>query len=238
MVTLGDAIGRVQSIVDDTAGKFYTTTEITNWINDGLRDLARRAEDLMSFDTSITIVANTAKYALPADVIRVHRAEFVPTGSVQAYPIQATTYQEMDTIWGTNQSTPSAYPSFFVIWGFPGGTGASAHKIQFYPVPSQGGTLNLFYYRQPYRFLDPVAHSGELVKELEVVAGWDDLVVIYAEAEALRKARDDRWMTVRQMYEGQIDYVMNVTQQWHDQQQFISTASRLRQPFWLYDFGE
>jgi len=233
---LSDAIRRVRSKVDETTVRFWTDTEITDWINDGLRDIARRAEDLQSFNTSVSAVVGTAKYALPSDVVRVHRVEFVPTGSTQTYPVRPSTYQEMDQVWGINQVQQSSYPSFFVIFGYPGGTGASAHQIQCYPVPAQTGTFNIIYYRLPYRFLDPIANPGELAKSLEVVEGWDDAVVEYAGYQALKKDRNPLWKDMKEEYEEKMQYLIDVTRQWHDQQRFVMTSTMMGQPQWLYEF--
>lgn len=239
-VTLQEAITRVRSNFDEDTASFLSNDDITYWVNDGLRDVARKSENLWVFDTSIAITANVNIYSLPTDIIRIHRGEFVPTGSIQTYPVVGSTQQEMDQIWGINQQTPSSYPSFFVMRGYPGGaTGTgrdSTFKIQLYPIPSQTGTLNLYYFRMPYRFLPPVANPGELAKFLDVPDGWDDLPVLYAEFNALRKDRDDRWQQVKQFYDEQLQYMLNVSREWHDNPHYFTTATRVAQPSWLTDF--
>src|SRR5215471_8104014 len=177
-ITLTDAIRRIRSGLDEPATPtllnppatnpptpaLYTDTEITDWINDALRDIARRTEGLVTFDTSITITAyvpvpgqSAPTYPLPTDVIRINRIEFVPQGAInQTYPLQASTQQQMDQVWGTYQQNPASYPQFWVTRGYPGGSGRNQHVLQIYPVPSQGGTLQIFYYRQPVRIQDPV----------------------------------------------------------------------------------
>lgn len=240
--TLADVIRRSRSIIDESLAIFWTDTELTDWINDGLRDMARRAEDLLDYNTSIAAVAGSATYPLPADVIRVHRIEFVPINSTQTYPIQASSYQEMDQVWGIYQLQQSSYPSFFVIRGFPGGgqSGSNDSRLmaQFYPVPAQSGTFNIFYYRLPYRFLDPITHPEELAKTVELPEGWDDLLVMYAEYNALRKSREERWKDAKAMYEEKIEFLINVTRDYHDQGHFFITANRTNVPSWLYSFGE
>lgn len=237
-VTLQDVIRRVREDIDEPTAHLWTDTGITDWINDGARDLSRKAEDLMVFDTSIAVVAGTAKYALQSDLIRVHRMEFVPSGSTQTYPLTPSSHGEMDGIWGINQSQASAYPSFFVTIGYPGGTGTSAMKVQLFPVPSASGTLNVFYYKLPYRFLDPEANAVELAKSLEVPEGWDDLVVLYAQYRAMRKDRDPRWQEAKQLYDEQLDHLINVTRFYHDQEQMMTVASRAGVPNWLTEWWE
>lgn len=240
--TLSDVIRRSRSVIDEPTTAFWTDTEITDWINDGARDIARRAEELLNFSTSINAVAGVATYSLPSDIIRVHRMEFVPLNSTQTYPIQASSYQEMDQVWGINQLIQSSYPSFFVIRGYPGGSqsGTSDSRLmaQFYPVPAQSGTFNIFYYRLPYRFLDPIANTQELTKPVELPEGWDDLLVMYAEFNALRKGREERWKDAKAMYEEKVDQLINVTRDYHDQGHYFITANRTNVPSWLYSFGD
>lgn len=235
---LADYLTRIRSVIDEPTARFWTNAELTNWVNDGARDMARRAEDLITFDTSIVIVANTAVYALPPDVIRIHRCEFVPVNSTQTYPVRASSQDEMDQIWGTYQANPASYPSWFVTRGYPGGGGSSSFKIQFYPVPSQPGTMNLYYYKLPLRIGNPDMDLSQLTVNVDCPEGWDDLIIQYVEWRALRKTRDPRWQDSYQMYNENFDYLLNVTRFYHDQQQVISTASRSMVPQWLTEWPE
>lgn len=237
-VALGDYIRRVRSIVDEPEQRFWTDTEITDWVNDGARDLARKAEDLLTFDTTISIVANVSVYPLPANTIRIHRAEFVPTGSTQQYPIRASSQDEMDQIWGTYQQNPSSYPSWFVTRGYPGGSGSSTFDIQFYPVPAQTGTINLFYYKMPARIGDPIATPANLALTIDLPEGWDDLILLYVEWRALRKSKDPRWQEAYQLYGEQLDYLLNITRYFHDQQQVMTSFARTSQPSWLTEWPD
>lgn len=234
-ITLADALLRIRSNIDEPVTQFWTDTELTNWVNDACRDIARRAEDLLTFDTTLAIVAGQYIYTLPTGIIRIHRGEFVPTGSTQTYPVTASSQAEMDQIWGINQQSQSSYPSYFVTLGYPGGVGSALFRLQLYPVPAQTGTLNLFYYALPYRFLDPIANPPELAKSVMVPEGWDDLVVMYASAWALRKTRDDRWKDDIQVYESKVQELIDVSRYFHDQAQTVLTSSRLNVPQWLYD---
>jgi|SRR5262245_48107177 len=232
-VALSEYIRRSRSVLDEPSSRFWTDAELTDWINDGARDLARRAEDLLTYDQTITITPSIAVYTLPPDVIRIHRAEFVPSGSTQTYPIRASSQDEMDQVWGTYQANPASYPSWMVTRGYPGGSGASAFQIQFYPVPAQAGTINLYYYKMPRRLL-----STETTLTIDLPEGWDDLILQYVEWRALRKTKDPRWQEAYQLYKENLDYLLNITRFYHDQQQVISTASRTLVPQWLTEWPE
>jgi hypothetical protein len=256
-ITLNDAIRRVRSAVDEPAiptlanppltnppqPRFYTDTEITDWINDGLRDVSRRAEDLITFDATIVINPyipvpgqSAPTYPLQNDVIRIQRIEFVPTGAInQTYPLIASTQQQMDQVWGTYQQNPASYPQFWVTRGYPGGSGRNAFVLQIYPVPSQGGTLQLFYYRNPTRIPDPVAAPSNYLVTLDIVEGWDDAVVEFATYKALQKARNPEWQERKKEYEEKVNQMIDVTRSWTDQPSYVSYGTRFM-PSWLTEW--
>jgi hypothetical protein len=255
-ITLNDAIRRVRAELNEPSlptvanpsinppmPRLYTDTEITDWINDALRDLARRTEGLVTFDTSITIApyvpvpgVSAPVYPLPGDVIRVNRIEFVPTGAInQTYPLQASTQQQMDQVWGTYQQNPASYPQFWVTRGYPGGSGRNQHVLQIYPVPSQGGTLQIFYYRQPTRIPDPVATPNNYASELDCIEGWDDLVVDFATFKAFQKQRNPEWKDLKAAYEEKVQQMVDVTRSWTDQPSYMTFGTRFM-PSWLTEW--
>ncbi len=256
-VTLSDAIRRVRSNLDEpayptlptssaTEGPYpamYTDTELTDWINDGLRDVSRRAEDLITFDTTITIPpytplpgASAPTYALQTDVVRIQRIEFIPTGAInQTYPMQASTQQQMDQVWGTYQQNPASYPQFWVTRGYPGGSGRNEFLLQIYPVPSQGGTLQVYYYRQPTRFTDPVANPAQYALTLDIVEGWDDMVVDFATYKGLQKARNPEWQERKKEYEEKVAQIIDVTRAWTDQPSYMTFGTQFM-PSWLTEW--
>lgn len=213
----------------NNGGGFWTPTQIDRWINEAQRDIARRAETIQDISTSIPIFPGIPKYQLPADVIRVHRVEFIPVqngspSGYQIYPVQLTTYDEMDQRWGVIQNQQMSYPAFACMWGAP-----PTLQMQFFPVPSQPGNINIFYYRVPKTLTD----DNDV---LEVPTGWEDLVALYAEYVARRKDRDPTWQDAKTLYEERLIEFGNVTRQWHDQAQQISIGTSAV-PQWLYDFG-
>jgi hypothetical protein len=214
--------------LDDPNNNFWSTSELNTWINEGARDIARRAESLVSFSSTIAIVAGTQTYSAPTNTVQIHRLEYIPTGSTQTYPIFPSTYEEMDQLWGIYQSIQSAYPSYFVTRGWANGIGSDALTIVLYPVPSQAGTLNVFYYRLP----TAAVADGDTV---EIPEGWQDLVALYCESVARRKAKDPTWQEARQMYEDELKNLIDVTRFYHDSSSAIITRTGAV-PAWLYEF--
>lgn len=228
MSTLLELRTAVRAVLDEVSARFWPDSQLNIWINGGCRDIARKAEVIQQFNTSISAVAGTAKYPLPTDVIRVHRVEFVPTGQNQIYTLMASTDQEMDQVWGINQNQQGIYPQYFTIWGYPGGAGAAALTLKLYPVPSQPGTLNVYYYSVP----------TTLVADTDVATiptGWQDIVAMYCEYNARRKDRDPTWQDVKKMYDDKIEELVESSRQWHDQAGSVSVGMS-NVPSWLYSF--
>jgi hypothetical protein len=199
--------------------------ELDNWINEGLRDVARRTETLLDFNTSTQILPNQAKTPVPRDVIRIHRVEFCPIGASQVYPVNPSTYQEMDQYWGVFPMQQRSYPYYYVLWGFP-----PSLTMQLYPVPSQAGNLNIYYYRLP----KALVNDGDVA---EIPEGWHDLVVLYCEVIAKRKDRDSSWSDAKDMYESSVSEMIDKTRQWHDQARTIYVGTNAV-PEWLYGGSE
>jgi hypothetical protein len=257
-VSLLDAIYRVRAELDEPAypslpnstanpasspqARFFTDTELTAWLYQGLRDISRRAEDLITKDQTITIPAWTGSgptaWPLLGDVIRINRVEFVPAlQNNQIYRVEPSTQNEMDQIWGTYQQNTSSYPRWYVLLGYPGGSGRNQFLIQLYPVPAQAGTLNVYYYRTPTPLTDPVANPNAYQVTLDIVEGWDDLAVEYAVYKGLQKQRNPEWQARKQEYEMAVAQMIDVTRKFHDQQSYISYGTNML-PSWLVGGGE
>jgi hypothetical protein len=235
-VTLNDIIRRTRSklnepayptapnsTVNNPAPHFYTDFELTDWVNDCCRDIARRSEDLQSI-SQIPTTPGLGAYPAPLDCIRVNRLEFTPSNSTQVYPIDLKTRAEADQYIGFNPNIQSSYPFISWLWGTPGST-VSALRIYFYPVFAQAGNIACWYYRQPTRLNNPVTIPTDYNQTLDYPEGWDDAIVLYAESMALQKARSPEWQTRMQMYDQMIQYLIDISRQWHDQTKQITFLS-------------
>lgn len=257
-IPLSDAINRVRSELNEPVQRLWTDTELTNWINDALRDIARRAETLITVDTTIQIPAygenpsappptyplnigtppnNLGPIVVPAtysDVIRINRVEFqVANDSSQRYPLEVAQKQYLDNIWNIDQLSTMSYPAYYTTNGYPGGVGRNAFTIQLFPNPAQAGFLIIFYYRLPVRILDPVANPSTYNTLLDCIDGWDDMVIDYTCMRALLKRLDERWQIYQALYEAKITNIIDQTRQFHDQPQYF-TYDTMVMP-WAYD---
>lgn len=230
MATLTNLTDDLLSHLDEpVAGRYWTATETTRWLNEGARDVARRAEICPTLDTTVAVVAGTGVYNAPtSNLVRIHRVEYVPTGSTQRYPLRPSTINEMDMVWGVQQTISQSYPMYFVLLGFPGA--ATSLQIQLYPVPSSAGTLRIFYYALP----TPMVAGGD---NLLIPTGWEDLVVMYAEYMCLRKGKDQRWQEAKALYESRLLDMIDKTREYHDQAHAVVTGIGAV-PNWLYEFSD
>lgn len=229
--TLGNCITRTRALLDEAAATFFTDAQIVEWLNDGMRDLARRTESLLHLVT-IETVAGTKVYTIPTAVAigRVHRVVWSNAAGNQ-YPLIAATQQELDPIWGRDQLRAASAPMYYCLQGHPGGTGNSEYKIQVFPVPNVVGTITITAYKLPARF-----STGQTADNVDVLEGWDDLLVYFAFYNGLIKDRNPAWRDIKQVYEEKVQQMMDVSRHYHDQSQFIANGHGSWVPSWLYEF--
>lgn len=95
--TQGELLIDVRERLDEVGtGHQWEDGEIRRWINDGARDIARKCETLLA-TANITGVAGTQTYAMPTNVIRVHRVEWKATGDSAIYPLEYRDYNNADS---------------------------------------------------------------------------------------------------------------------------------------------
>jgi hypothetical protein len=216
-VTYQSALNDLRARLDEKGvARFWADAQLISWIAQGCRDVARRSETLWEYNTGIAAVPSEAEYALPGDVLRLHRIEYVPQASlnpVTVYPLMLSNKYEMDQRWGAAQYLQSIYPTWAVIRGTPGNprnNGSSNLIFQVYPVPSQAGVFRVDYFALPNG-------NPATTDNLEVSGGYEDLPLLWAEAIALRSDRDPRWQESRQLYEQDLAAMIDMTRQLHDQ---------------------
>lgn len=220
--SLTQLLADVRAHIEEPITHKWTDTEVTRWINEGARDIARRAEVLQTrVDVAATI--GQQEYTLPATVIRVYRVEWRPSvGGV--YPLEYRDFNNMDAVWWTNQST-QGQPAIFTMWGYP-----PVLKLVTYPTVNVGGVFKVFYYSLPAEL-----SIGNPAVTLDLPEGWHDLITTYCDYIARRKLNDDRWKDAKATYEQRVGEMMEVTQRWSDQAGAIQGDNGVMLPAWLWD---
>lgn len=210
LAAIEDVRARINETEAQASTGFYTDSDLINWVNEGCRDIARRAECLWEFSTQ-PVSSNVQVYPAPNNIIRIHKIEFSPTNSVLTYPVSPSNILNMDQVWGIQQNIPSSYPSLFSLWGNPPNL-----NIKLFPVPGESGILNIFYFRLP-----AIATISDY---LDIPEGWQDCVVLYCEYIAKRKDGDPLWKDVKMDYEQKLQDLIASTSEYHDQANFIFTG--------------
>ena len=225
-VLLSTALTNVRSLLDEPNPQFWQNSELTNWINEACADIARRVEWKRT-TANITVTEGTQDYTAPEDVYRIYRLEYVPVGSDSqtTYTCEFRGYMEMDQIWGINQQWPASYPLYYTLWKVP-----PSMTIILYPVPAQGGQLNVYYYQQ----ITPASNPD--TDYIDALEGWEDVVYDYAVYRALRKDADPRWQEFKATYEDKIMYMIDSTRTFQDQAGTFSTGQAAL-PEWLVSDG-
>ena len=217
--TLATALTNVRDFLDEPTPQMWTNTQLTAYLNLGQADVQRKAEALRQLVT-IPVVTNTQKYIAPQDILRIYRLEYIPTGSQQTYGLEFRGYNEMDAVWGTYQQYTGAFPSLYTLWAQP-----PALQIVAYPVPSQNGVFQCFYYRQPV----PVANGADT---LDCLPGYESVIYDYAVYRALRQDADPRWQDQFNLYNTNLTSLIDMTRSFTDQPNFFSTGTS-NVPAWL-----
>lgn len=227
-MTLGQAMTAVRSRLGEPTAIAWSDVDLRGWINEGVRDVARRTESLQTTDAYI-LPADTREFVIPAtNLLRVYSAYWADSGNAQMNPLEYRDFNAMDSIWANQQQITSGTPNTYTLWGFP-----PALKLLLYPTPVQAGTLTLHYYIAPAA----LATDGTAdATQLQVVEAYTDLVIEYATYLALRRDRDQRWQEARVAYEDNLQMMQDQTRRWTDQAGTFTSAGNAL-PNWLVDPG-
>lgn len=228
MATLLELRTKARRRLDELTARFWADADLDDWINEGARDLARRAEVLQTTDT-ITAIAGQQQYALPTDVLRVHRVEWSRQGTfdstAQITALEYRPFNTMDSVWWSSQMTTTGDPYWYTMWGYP-----PTLNLILYPVPDEtvAQGLKVYYYRSPAT----ATADGDTV---EVLGGWDDLIVDYCEYSALRKDADPRWQEAKALFEAKVQNLIETSRHWTDQAGTFTTDRAGVLPAWIWD---
>jgi hypothetical protein len=222
VATQAELLNAVRSRLDEATPRFWEDEELRRWVNEGARDVARRAEVLQDVE-NIAVTAGTHEYTLAADLIRVYRVVWKPAGMSNHVPLDYQDFNSMDSA-GWTWTNAQGWPSVFTMWGYPPNL-----KLVLYPKPTSAGSLDVFYYRFPAQL---ALDGSDAASEVDLPNGWEDLVIAYTEMVALRKDANPRWVDSKALYEQGIAEMMERTRRWTDQAGGITTHGGYL-PGWL-----
>lgn len=215
---------KVRRRLDESTARFWTDADLNEWINEGAREVARRAETLQA-TTNISSVADTQQYSLPSNVFRVHRVEFTRDPS-RSTALEYRDFNTMDSIWWGSHYMSPGDPYWYTMWGFP-----PTLAMIVYPTPpdSIADAFKVYYYRMPAT----ASADGDSV---EIPSGWDDIILDYCEYSAFRKDADPRWSDAKALFEAKMQNMVDTTRRWTDQAGSYDTGIGPL-PRWIWDDG-
>jgi hypothetical protein len=215
-------VTEVRALLDETTPVYWTDAELESWINQGCQDVARRAETLWQ-EVLINVTPYVQNYVFPRDFLNCHRAEYSINSSDQTFNLEYRGINQMDEIWGILHSLPAAWPQYFTVRG----NSVLGFYLMLYPAPAAAGVLTVYYYRAAV----PAATSNAFI---DVQGGWEDIVYDYGVYKAKRRAQDPSWTEALQIYQGNLEQMINKTRNMTDQGEQVTTGI----PNWpIYAYG-
>lgn len=180
--TLGQVIVEARSRCDDLdiPNSNVEQFEMRNWVNEALREIAFETECYRA-TTTVAVTAGTSEYTGPTDCVRIIRAEFYTDASGARNYLEYRDWNGMDAYWGRWQVTRQGNPEMFSTWGHPPNL-----VVKLYPVPSNAGTLKLFYTKYPAEM-----EQADDSNDLDVPGGYEDLVADFLVYRWAGKDGDD-----------------------------------------------
>lgn len=222
MTTALILVNRVRVRLDEPTAAFWTDLELLGWLNEGLRDAGRYTRHIRDTRT-INVTAGISEYTVPADVIEIENAFYLPGGGRQI-PLSG---HSRDTVssWGSWQNI-GGEPAAYSLWGTP-----PLLQIKLYPTPERTivGGLSLLVTRLP-------AVAVNFASVVDFPPGWVDLIEDYMEMAALRKARDQRWQEAFSMYTEKRDNLDVNGHYGNDPETFVYDGYAGVMPRWLVEF--
>jgi hypothetical protein len=223
MATLATVRQIVRDRLDEDTPRRWTNAQLNRWINEGARDIARRAECLQAKNTvSVSANAQTVSLSALTGLIKVNRVEWKGTGSSNVYALEYRDFNSMDAVWWDQQDNTTSTPRHYTLIGHP-----PSLTVQLYPIPSTSGTLRVLYWKLP-------AEASADSDTVEVPDGWWDVIADYAEYKALRKDSDARWREAFEIYKDNLAAIVDLTRRYTDQMDLITPET----PFlsaWVWD---
>jgi len=218
--TLGSIRRDLRVALGERRAARWQDVDLDRYINLGCSDVAKL--EVLQATATIAIAANAGEATMPADCIRVHRADFKPTGDDRSISLEYRDFNNPQAVqWMTNST---GMPSLYALWGTPG-----AVKLKLYPAAGFAGSLYVHYYKLP-------AEADEDTDELDIPAGWEQCVISHAEYLALRADRDPRWQEAHQLYTELLGAMHDLTRRHTDQAGEIVGSDG--EEFWLYAMGD
>lgn len=219
-VTVATALLQLRERLDEPVEAQWKDVELRRWLNEGIRDVARRTR-LYQDQTTVDVSANTGEYTLAADVLAIEHLLWKADAESFKRPLEPRAFEGVQRY--INET--GVDPVFYSTYGHP-----PVLKVQLWPTPTRDGTLYLYGPTLPDA-IDPLTGTGNI----DVIEGWLEAVLDYAEFMALRRDRQEIWKDIFVAYEARIQQMieLSATDDALGEIQFTGTSLV---PTWLSEF--
>lgn len=201
---------------------FWKDAELLRYLVEAARDVTRKAECNRAV-TDIAFAAGDFEKTGPTDAVRLHRCEWKTTTDTRRIPLDYQDFDNLDSVWYTQQSITAGEPRWWTTWGMP-----PTLTIKLYPIPPAAGAVRVYYYS-----LAPITTTA--TDNVPVPGGWEDVLLDHACYKAMMKDRDSRWQSYKQLYDENLASLVDTSQKYADTLGMITTPSGGGIPAWLYD---
>lgn len=223
MATLAQIRQLVRDRLDEETPRRWSNAQLNRWINEGARDVARRAECLQAKSTvAVTSGSQTVSLSTLTGLLKINRVEWKSTGSSNVYALEYRDFNSMDAVWWDQQDNTLSTPRHYTLIGNP-----PSLTIQLYPIPNTPGNLRILYWKLPLEATLDLA-------TVQIPDGWHDTIADYAEYKALRKDGDARWKEAFDIYKDNLAALVDLTRRYTDQMDLVTPET----PFlasWVWD---
>lgn len=197
MTTVTNGLLAIRDMLHEPTAAAWSNSELKRYWNKANKDFARRTF-CIDDTANVSAIALTNEYTVAANILRIDRVEWTPTGDTRKTPLSPRAYDAMDKLWGDYQDTHVADPHTFSARGTP-----PALKLKVYPTPYTTGTFKLFVARLPVEITVDESSSDSAV--IDLPTGWDEVPYDYVVYMAFKK--DKQYETAKfhlEMYEQKV----------------------------------
>lgn len=231
-MTMTELLAEVRDDIDEQTAVHWTNPQLIRYANEGLKRVARMSECLRA-EVTKAIVAGTYEYTMSAlthDIVRFHAANFVRTGDTYEYWLRPRDLMNSVMDFGGGRRQVTGTPTQFFAWNNP-----PTLKLSLYPVPSDSGTLTLYYYRLPTLFNTDGSDNSD---PLDIPEGWESLAVTYTRYRAFKfDGQVEQARLELEDFSDTLGALSAAATRFNDQPGQMVNVPHMGLPLWLVDEG-
>jgi hypothetical protein len=201
--TQGTIVTEARDRLNELTPNRWEDRQLRSWINDGIRDVARRSRCHRDTAT-VSATSGTQEYTAPATAFMIHGVRYNPDSNDQEYDLISYRYKDVLAVSQTQLTISENTPRIYWQWGTSG-----SMTFGVYPTPSEDGDFTVHYYAIP---ADLDTEASDITTNVDVPMGWEDCLVDYCIFTAFKSSRDPRWESYKTDYIDNLTLLIDITQ--------------------------